>query len=106
MIDGTTGSHVWAERYDCELDDIFALQDEITESIVGRIDMLRKPKRGSIIIDGQPTTYDLETQHTVNPTVESRKPTAGNLCQVLEWPIVVGWILQSNVAITAKHKSV
>ena len=38
LVDGTTGSHVWAERYDRELDDIFALQDEITESIVGRID--------------------------------------------------------------------
>lgn len=38
LIDGTTGSHVWAERYDRELADIFALQDEITESIVGRID--------------------------------------------------------------------
>ena len=38
LIDGSTGNHVWAERYDRELDDIFALQDEITEAIVGRID--------------------------------------------------------------------
>ncbi len=38
LVDGTTGNHVWAERYDRELDDIFALQDEITETIVGRID--------------------------------------------------------------------
>ena len=38
LIDGTNGNHVWAERYDRELDDIFALQDEITETIVGRID--------------------------------------------------------------------
>ncbi len=38
LIDGTTGNHVWAERYDRELDDIFAVQDEITETIVGRID--------------------------------------------------------------------
>ena len=30
LVDGTTGNHVWAERYDRELDDIFALQDEIT----------------------------------------------------------------------------
>ncbi len=35
LIDATTGSHVWAERYDCELVDIFAVQDEITASIVG-----------------------------------------------------------------------
>jgi adenylate cyclase len=38
LVDGTTGIHVWADRYDRELDDIFALQDEIAETIVGRID--------------------------------------------------------------------
>jgi adenylate cyclase len=35
LIDATKGHHVWAERYDRELTDIFALQDEITEAIVG-----------------------------------------------------------------------
>jgi TolB-like protein len=35
LIDVATGNHVWAERYDRELDDIFAVQDEITASIVG-----------------------------------------------------------------------
>jgi adenylate cyclase len=34
LIDATTGQHVWADRYDRELRDIFALQDEITEAIV------------------------------------------------------------------------
>lgn len=34
LIDGKTGGHVWAERYDRELEDIFALQDEITRQIV------------------------------------------------------------------------
>jgi adenylate cyclase len=37
LVDGATGNHVWADRYDRELDDIFALQDEITETVVGRI---------------------------------------------------------------------
>lgn len=35
LIDASTGNHVWAERYDRELDDIFTVQDEITTSIVG-----------------------------------------------------------------------
>ena len=35
LIDATTGNHVWAERYDRQLDDIFAVQDEITANIVG-----------------------------------------------------------------------
>jgi TolB-like protein/tetratricopeptide (TPR) repeat protein len=38
MIEATSGGHVWAERYDRPLDDIFALQDEITLSVVGAIE--------------------------------------------------------------------
>src|SRR5258708_29337902 len=34
LIDGATGNHLWAERYDRDLTDIFALQDEISEAIV------------------------------------------------------------------------
>lgn len=34
LIDGESGTHVWAERYDRVLNDIFAIQDEISESIV------------------------------------------------------------------------
>ena len=37
LVDATTGSHLWGERYDRDLDDIFAIQDEITTSVVGRI---------------------------------------------------------------------
>jgi len=34
MIDGATGGHLWAERYDRDLEDIFAVQDEVTREIV------------------------------------------------------------------------
>lgn len=34
LIDGATGDHVWAERFDRELTDIFAIQDEISKAIV------------------------------------------------------------------------
>jgi TolB-like protein/class 3 adenylate cyclase/Flp pilus assembly protein TadD len=37
LIDCETGSHLWAERYDRELVDIFAVQEEITRSIVSKI---------------------------------------------------------------------
>jgi adenylate cyclase len=37
LIDATTDSHVWADRYDGGLADIFELQDEITASVVGAI---------------------------------------------------------------------
>jgi len=38
LNDVATGSHVWAERYDREMADVFAVQDEITESIVAAIE--------------------------------------------------------------------
>jgi adenylate cyclase len=34
MIDGETGGHLWAERYDRDLADIFEVQDEVTRTIV------------------------------------------------------------------------
>ena len=34
LVDATTGGHLWAERYDRKLEDIFALQDEVTQEIV------------------------------------------------------------------------
>ena len=37
LIDGETGNHLWAERYDRELDDIFEVQDDITAPVVGAL---------------------------------------------------------------------
>jgi len=37
LIDATTGVHLWADRYDGKLDDIFDLQDQITAGVVGAI---------------------------------------------------------------------
>lgn len=43
LIDATTGTHIWADRYDRALDDIFSIQDELTISVVGIIEpTLRK----------------------------------------------------------------
>jgi len=39
LIDATTGHHIWAERYDRELKDIFAVQDEIMREIVVALDV-------------------------------------------------------------------
>jgi adenylate cyclase len=37
LIDASTGNHVWAQRYDRELIDLFDLQDEINETLVGTL---------------------------------------------------------------------
>jgi TolB-like protein/Tfp pilus assembly protein PilF len=39
LIDATTGHHLWAERYDRDLEDIFAIQDEITREVVVALDV-------------------------------------------------------------------
>jgi adenylate cyclase len=38
LIDAETGKHIWAERYDRQLEDVFAVQDEITESAIAAIE--------------------------------------------------------------------
>lgn len=43
LIDGKTGGHLWAERYDRELTDIFEVQDEITQEIVSALKIALQP---------------------------------------------------------------
>jgi TolB-like protein/class 3 adenylate cyclase len=38
LIEAATGAHIWSERYDRDLADAFAVQDDITESVVGAIE--------------------------------------------------------------------
>jgi TolB-like protein/Flp pilus assembly protein TadD len=38
LIDATTGTHLWVERYDRSLDDVFAVQDEVVHTIVGTLE--------------------------------------------------------------------
>jgi TolB-like protein len=37
LIDATTGGHIWADRFEGTLDDLFELQDQLTERVVGAI---------------------------------------------------------------------
>jgi adenylate cyclase len=49
LIDGVAGDHVWAERYDRDLTDIFALQDEIAEAIVAALKLKLLPEEKAAI---------------------------------------------------------
>ena len=49
LIDGTSGNHLWAERYDRDLTDIFALQDEISEAIVKALKLKLLPEEKKAI---------------------------------------------------------
>ena len=49
LIDGATGDHLWAERYDRDLTDIFAIQDEITKEIVAALKLKLLPEEKKAI---------------------------------------------------------
>ena len=46
LIDGANDSHLWAERYDRDLNDIFAIQDEISRAIVDALKVKASSRRG------------------------------------------------------------
>jgi adenylate cyclase len=54
LVDATTGHHLWAERYDGELADIFALQDEVTQKIVAALE-IKLTKREQEHLEHTPT---------------------------------------------------
>ncbi len=65
LVGAATGYHIWAERYDREVRDIFALQDEVTQQIVGALAVkLTEAERGRIgrIPTGDPDAYDIVLQ--------------------------------------------
>jgi adenylate cyclase len=49
LIDGATGEHDWAERYDRDLTDIFAIQDEISKAIVAALKLKLLPEEKKAI---------------------------------------------------------
>lgn len=49
LIDGTTGGHIWAERFDRDLTDIFAIQDEISQAIVSALKVKLLPQEKEAI---------------------------------------------------------
>jgi adenylate cyclase len=49
LIDGSNDSHIWAERYDRDLNDIFALQDEISKAIVDALKVKLLPEEKNAI---------------------------------------------------------
>ncbi len=56
LIDGISGGHLWAERYDRGLADIFAVQDDVTEKIVGALEV-------NLITDAKDRPARMETSN-------------------------------------------
>ena len=58
LIDGDSGDHLWAERYDRDLTDIFAIQDEISKAIVAALKLKLLPEEKKAIEQRGTTNAD------------------------------------------------
>jgi adenylate cyclase len=80
LIDATTGAHVWAERYDRALADIFVVQDEVTESVIGAL---------------EPQLYAAENRRFQKKAPESLDAWG---CVMRAMPYVWTWAAEDNEA--------
>jgi TolB-like protein/class 3 adenylate cyclase len=61
LIDATTGGHLWAERYDGKMENVFALQDKITQKIVAALKVkltAGEEKQAAVRETSDPAAYD------------------------------------------------
>ena len=58
LVDGKDGGHLWADRYDRDLTDIFAIQDDITRTIVDQLKVKLLPEEKKVI--GRAPTENVE----------------------------------------------
>ena len=83
LIDVETGKHIWADRYDRELEDVFAIQDELVHAIVatlaGRMETadtersLRKPPENLAAYDYYLRALQLDRKYDAASALEGRK---------------------------------
>jgi tetratricopeptide (TPR) repeat protein len=83
LIEATSGHHLWAERYDRDLDDLFAMQDEITLNIAVALqvqmtdgEQARVRHRSTVNLDAWGhfvKAYDLFERHTKEDNARARE---------------------------------
>ena len=113
LIDATTGYHVWAERYDRDLQDVFAVQDEVTGKIVTTLAVkLTDPEKQRLARTrtGNLEAYDLvlrgleyHRRTTREANAEGKRlftraleldPQYGEAYEALGWNYLQAWQLQ------------
>src|SRR6185295_17198217 len=121
LIDARSGGHVWAEKYDRSLSDIFAVQDEITGKIVGTI----AGGAGSVIAkigratDGRKSPHELQAydhvlRASMTPDMWSKEafqrskvhlqqaivldPNYARARQEYAWTMILAWLFRFDEA--------
>ena len=107
LVEAQSGAHLWAERYDRPMDDIFALQDEMTLSVVGAIAPSLRAAEIERVKRNRPDSlhaYDLVLRAL--PLVEAGNPhEAAQAIPLLERAISVssGYALAHGLLAEAHH---
>src|SRR2546426_9849093 len=79
LVDARSGYHIWAERYDREVRDIFSLQDEVTKQIVRALAVkLTEGEQGRMarVPTGDPEAYDFVLRGQVERQRTTREGNA------------------------------
>ncbi|NWG72863.1 MAG: adenylate/guanylate cyclase domain-containing protein [Parvularculaceae bacterium] len=127
LIDARSGSHVWAEKYDRSLSDIFVVQDEITGKIVGTI----AGGAGSVIArTGRATVgrkppdelqaYDHVLRASMTPNMWSKEefqrskahlqraieldPNYARARQEYAWTVILAWLFRFDETALPRHE--
>ena len=116
LLDATTGHHVWAERYDRNLEDIFAVQDEVTREVVIALDIqLSAGEQARFWASGtknlEAWEYIRRCMDLLNSGNPERLQEAERLCQsalaldpdyAMGW-VTMGWIHHHSVDVGVRY---
>ncbi|MEZ6029246.1 MAG: TIR domain-containing protein [Hyphomonadaceae bacterium] len=83
LIDGLDSSHVWAHRWDRDLDDIFALQDELSQAIVEALKVKLSPDEKEAITERETHNADLYDMYLRARAVANTADSAETYAQAL-----------------------
>jgi adenylate cyclase len=79
LIDATTGKHLWAEKYDRDLRDIFALQDEIMMKVIASLQVKLTEGEQALIVAGGTNSFKAYTKFLQGLEYAKRFNKEGNL---------------------------
>jgi adenylate cyclase len=114
LIDAS-GGHIWAERYDRDLNDIFALQDEISQAIVAALKLKLLPeekkaigKRGTTNLEAY-NLYLMARQYNVTGTIGNvhRSEAIMRLCRQavsIDPNYALAWALIATAQVRLRHE--
>jgi adenylate cyclase len=79
LVDAMTGKHLWAEKYDRDLKDIFALQDEITLKVIAALQVKLTEGEQALIVAGRTDSFEAYAKFLQGVEYVKRFNREGNL---------------------------